>query len=102
MMLLTHVGHVMYYEDLDVDIDGRDSNGNWVGGYGGGCYSGEEESYRWDNSTSYKKPSPLYKYQFTNEEDLITSEIFQKHLGMTLTHKDKIIRELQEEILNGK
>lgn len=92
----------MYYEDIDVDIDGRDSNGNWVGGYGGGCYSREEESYRWDNSTSYNPPSPSYKYQFKDEEDLITSEIFQKCLGDSLAHKDKIIRQLQEEILNGK
>lgn len=39
-------------------------------------------------------------YTFYSEEDLVTSAIFQKHLSMALAHKDKNIRELQNEILN--
>lgn len=50
----------------------------------------------------YESITPYYKYQFKDEEDLITSAIFQKCLGQSLAHKDKIIRQLQEEILNGK
>ena len=44
----------------------------------------------------------VYKYKFEDEESLITSEIFQRCLGQSLAHKDKIIKQLQEEILNGK
>lgn len=50
----------------------------------------------------YCNHTPYYQYEFKNEEALVASKIFQKHLGMGLAHKDKIIRELQEEILNGK
>lgn len=79
------------------DIDGRLGNGDVSGGFGGSCY-GRNESY--DNHSDYT--STTYKYQFKDEESLITSEVFQKCLGQSLAHKDRIIRELQEEILNGK
>lgn len=42
----------------------------------------------------------VYKYQFKDEESLITSEVFQKCLGQSLAHKDKTIRGLQQELLN--
>lgn len=54
------------------------------------------------DTPNYESSPTYYKHEFKDDEDLITSEIFQKHLGLALAHKDKIIRQLQEEILNGK
>lgn len=65
--------------------------------YGGIDIWGKSHSESW--SDIYRK---TFKYEFRDEEDLITSEIFQKCLGQALAHKDRVIRELQEEILNGK
>lgn len=72
-------------------------NGRYDDEYGGIDIWGESHSEPWSD-THIK----TYKYQFKDEEDLITSEIFQRCLGQSLAHKDKIIRQLQEEILNGK
>lgn len=54
--------------------------------------------YEPDYSSAPYIRQPLYT--FYSEEDLVTSAIFQKHLSMALAHKDKNIRELQNEILN--
>lgn len=62
---------------------------------GGGCVDGY--SYSYSSVDDYEAPKPLYT--FYSEEDLVTSAIFQKHLSMALAHKDKNIRELQNEIL---
>lgn len=72
-------------------------NGRYDDEYGGIDIWGESHSSEWNDG--YRK---THKYEFRDEEDLITSDIFQKCLGQSLAHKDKIIRELQEEILNGK
>lgn len=85
------------YKGQDIDIDGRDSNGNQVGGYGGSCY-GRNDGYD-NHSYHYEEPAPRYEYQFKTEEELINSEIFQNHLGKSLAHKDRTIRDLQNELL---
>lgn len=59
----------------------------------------EVDSYAGSVSRSDDYYEPYYKYQFRNEEDLITSEIFQKCLGQSLAHKDRIISGLQDELL---
>lgn len=38
-------------------------------------------------------------YTFYSEEALVTSDVFQKHLGMSLAHKDKVIRDLENELM---
>lgn len=72
-------------------------NGRYDDEYGGIDIWGESHSEPW--SDALRK---IYKYEFRDEEELITSGIFQRCLGQSLAHKDKIIRQLQEEILNGK
>lgn len=58
-----------------------------------------EGSREYSAGPIYYEYSPSYKYQFKNEEDLITSDIFQKCLGQALAHKDRVIRNLQDELL---
>ncbi len=72
-------------------------NGRYDDEYGGIDIWGEAHAV----SIDYENTTPHYKYQFEDEESLITSKVFQKCLGQSLAHKDKIIRQLQEEILNG-
>lgn len=82
----------------DLDIDGKGANGD-----GSPWASHSEDEYSWKHSTTYHLSTrEVAKYQFNTEEELITSTIFQKCLGQALAHKDNIIRQLQEEILNGK
>lgn len=54
-------------------------------------------SYSYSSIDDYIPPSPLYT--FHSEEELVTSNVFQKHLGMSLAHKDKKIMELMNELL---
>lgn len=60
-----------------------------------------EGSREYSAGPIYYEYSPSYKYQFKNEEDLITSDIFQKCLGQALAHKDKTIYELRQELLDN-
>lgn len=71
----------------DIDIDGRDSNGNMVdrGGYIRDDYVYDEE--------------PEALYSFSSLEDLISSKIFQEQLSKALSFKDKQILALQQEII---
>jgi hypothetical protein len=81
----------------EVDIDGLDANGNSPDA---GCYTGNgygSEPY-YDRSFAREIPKE-YKWQFLNDEALITSEIFQRLLGQALEFKDKEIHALREEIL---
>lgn len=69
----------------------------WNGDYYAHHDGHPEDTY----SGSYEHDTgPYYKYEFHDEEALVTSKIFQKYLGMGLAHKDKIIRELQQELLD--
>ena len=84
------------YADWDIDIDGRYPNGNFP----------EEDRYNsgWQCRDSYDyaentPPQKVYKYQFQTEEELITSEIFQKCLGQSLAHKERQIASLRNELL---
>ena len=63
-------------------------------GFGRQWHQAYEPNY---SSEPYVR-QPLYT--FYSEEELCTSAVFQKHLSMSLAHKDKNIRELQNEILN--
>lgn len=62
--------------------------------YGGGP---SDYSYSYSSVDDYEPPKPLYT--FYSEEELCTSIVFQKHLGMALAHKDKVIRDLENEIM---
>ncbi len=62
--------------------------------YGGGP---SDYSYSYSSVDDYDPPNPTYK--FYSEESLVTSEVFQKHLNMALAHKDKVIRDLQDELV---
>lgn len=82
----------------EVDIDGRDANGNFP-----------EESDRWGRCsyTSNERPQddytpskPHYKWMFYDDEALITSEIFQRLLGQALEFKNKEIAQLRQELMN--
>ncbi len=58
----------------------------------------------------WNKPDPDYAcdydeaeraralYTFYSEEALVTSAVFQKHLGMALAHKDRAIEKLRAEL----
>ena len=78
-------------------------NGDWDGfagdmdpdpSYGSGP---SDYSYSYSSVDDYEAPKPLYT--FNSEEELVTSAIFQKHLGMALAHKDKTIRQLENELM---
>lgn len=79
----------------DIDIDGCDSNGNQVAGYGYGYW------YRPTEEVEYvDKHIPMY--EFYSLEDLVTSKVFQEQLSKALAFKDKQILALQQEIINNR
>lgn len=81
----------MFGVDLsDIDIDGRDPNGNYPGDYDGYM---PRESF----ADSYDPPSP--KYEFYSYEALVTSKVFQEALSKSLAHKDREIESLRNELL---
>ena len=51
---------------------------------------------KYDDNYYYE---PDYKYQFQTEEELVTSDFFQKQLTMALAFKDETIRKLQDELM---
>lgn len=75
-------------------------NGDWDGFAGdmdpdlsyGGSSTGHSCNY-------YEEERSKALYTFFSEEALVTSEVFQKHLGMSLAHKDKVIRDLENELM---
>jgi hypothetical protein len=69
------------FDDDWTDSDGRDSQGNFP--------SARQAIYM-----------PTYRYRFQTEEELITSEIFQRCLGKALALKDKEIAQLRQELMN--
>lgn len=83
--------YVDEYEEEDIDIDGRDSNGNHVGGFGYGWYD--------DSPPRYEYPEIKPKFVFYSEQELVTSDVFQKQLGLALAYKDRYLKELQEEMM---
>lgn len=89
---------------MEPDIDGCNANGDAVE------YDYKTQSYvlaRNDDDDrtpyygrSYAREIPKeYKWQFIDDEGLITSEIFQRCLGQSLAHKDREINSLREELL---
>lgn len=62
---------------------------------GGGCLDGYSHNH--SSVDDYEPPKPFYTFYL--EEELVTSAVFQKHLGMALTHKDKVIRGLENELM---
>lgn len=70
-------------------------NGRYDDEYGGIDIWGESHA----DTPSELFPKPQYKYVFRDDEELISSEIFQNHLRKSLAHKDKTIRDLQNELL---
>lgn len=101
----------------DIDIDGKDPNGNYpeVERYGANNYPDTRDSREiefYENytserytprvaarSTSFAAAYGGYKYQFNTEEELITSPVFQRCLGQALAHKDREIASLRNELL---
>jgi hypothetical protein len=79
-----------WYDDIDIDIDGCDSNGDhWL------AKDRVDDNY----GAGYVIDEPTYMYQFKNKETLASSAVFQECLGQALAHKDKTIRDLQNELL---
>lgn len=79
-------------------------------GYGSNCgmigdmdpdpsYGGSSDPISYSYSYSSVDDCERPMFSFYSEEELVTSEIFQKHLTMALKHKDKSIRDLQNELL---
>lgn len=69
----------MYYKD-DPDLgDERLGMASW-----------QEDYYK---DSTYDEP--YYRYQFTDLESLVRSDVFQQQLALSLQFKDKQIRELQ-------
>lgn len=60
---------------------------------------GGTTSYVEGSSRGYEYDPPRYRYSFDTEEELITSEIFQRCLGQSLAFKDREIMRLRMEIL---
>lgn len=81
-------GHQPDDQDLQSSYNGRD------GGYGG---PGKRSAIT-HQETLALKPVPMYV--FNNEEELVTSEVFQRHLSMALKSKDRTIDILRVEILS--
>ncbi len=71
----------------ELDIDGKDANGNSYG-------------YDYNEPSRYDTTIYSYKYEFNTKEALISSKVFQECLTQALAHKDKQIRDLQNELLN--
>lgn len=79
------------YNPDDWDIDGRNSAGEH--------YSSKEGSF-YPDYCSDSEPSS-YKFQFKTEEELVSSVVFQRQLTKAIAFKDKIIAELQAELLKS-
>lgn len=83
----------MFGVDLsDIDIDGRDPNGN---------YPDYDTNYHRRSCEPYEpEPAPtIYPYKFTDLEHLMTSKFFQQALTAALAHKDREIESLRNELL---
>lgn len=70
-------------------------NGRYDDEYGGIDIWGESHS----DTPSEVFTKTNYMYEFRTDEELINSAVFQRHLAKSLAHKDKTIRELQNELL---
>lgn len=65
--------------------------------YGNSCIDVEYDGYSPREIDNSCHSNPVL--EFDSEEEMVSSKIFQKHLRMALSHKDRQIRQLQEEIL---
>ena len=79
------------------DYDGFNGDMDPEPSYGGRNDGGRQGSSH--HEPIYDRVLPEPKFSFASEEELVTSQVFQRHLGMSLAFKDKIIHELQEELL---
>lgn len=83
---------------MEPDIDGRNANGDPVE------YNFETHSYEVVKSepSIYQSTisEPYYMYQFTSKEHLMSSSVFQEALSQSMAFKDKVIQDLQNELLN--
>lgn len=62
---------------------------------------GHHNNYDSSMDDNYYRSSSavVYQYYFKDYEDLVTSDVFQKALSMSLAHKDKEIESLRNEIM---
>lgn len=58
-----------------------------------------EACWGYGNDVEYGYTPPSYKYEFFNIEDLVKSKIFQEQLKMALSHKQREIDSLRQELL---
>ena len=92
-------GHRCYDKgDPDIDIDGRDSNGDYLNDRGYNSVI-DYRDYHDSQCNPSNNQAPIYLYKFKDKEDLLQSTIFQECLRQSLDFKDRSIRELQIELL---
>lgn len=62
-----------------------------------GGSSSKYSDYEWPGAGCW---CPSYKHEYSDDESLISSKVFQHQLSMALSHKDKEIGLLRQEILD--
>lgn len=85
--------------DMEPDIDGRNAAGYFVEyDYESGGYKIAETG---EAPREWSISEPHYLYQFESKESLMSSAVFQECLKQSLAFKDKVITDLQNELLNS-
>lgn len=56
-------------------------------------------STSYSDGSTYTPHPPSFRYSFNTEEELITSDVFQRCLGQSLAFKDHEIMRLRSELL---
>jgi hypothetical protein len=82
---------MLFGDTNELDIDGRNCNGDMRG------------ANDWDIWVDYDDPTPktapVKKYQFNSLAEMLQSEEVMDLVRKTIAHKDRQIRDLQNELL---
>ena len=80
---------MLFGDTNELDIDGRNCNGDMLG-------DNETADYRCIEET---QPIPKTKLEFKSVEEMLQSAEVRELIRKTIAHKDQQIRELQNELL---